>query len=438
MNFYKSLLLALTICCLSFIFSCGEDDPTPPEETTYTLTIGGQSSANESDPGSAFMVNIDPANDTGADIDISYDVSGTATEGTDFRDLSGTTSISSGESSVTVQIPFTQDTEEEGDETIIISLSSSGLASNVTLGSPSSHTITITDDDSAGTGNCPNDNSTNMDNWECDETPGVSNSYSESVNGDTRTITTNGIPTHDFRNQIPMIVNELNSSTKIFLVDATPSKAASVSYITDGGSPQWKFGVAKNGVPLDPAPAQPFIFENTETGEFNFDWVFEPNWNMEAVGLDCAIAHVQPDGTYHYHGDPAIYADQLLDGLGAGTTTPTTPVQIGWAADGYPVLYKYGPDGAGGIALLEPSYQIKSGERPGDGVSEPCGEYNGKYTNDFEFVSGAGDLDECNGISRNIMIEGETYDYFYVVTEGFPVISRCLVGTPDQSFKIGM
>jgi len=348
----------------------------------------------------------------------------------------------------TMMLQFSATSSEAG--VVTVSLDRADLTiTEVGLGT-STITVTATDEDGgtatdeftvtvseAGSQVCTNNNSIDQNNFECDETPSVANSYSESVAAGTRTIVTNGIPTHDFRNQIPMLVSELNSSTKTFEVDATPTLAASTTDITNAGSPVWKFGIALNGVPIDPAPAQPFIFEDQNTGEFNFDWVFEPTWNMQAVGLDCAVAHVQPDGVYHYHGDMGIYADQLLSGLGAGTTTPTEPVQIGWSADGFPILYKYGPNANGNIQLLESSYRVKSGERPGDGVTEPCGTYNGKYTNDFEYAAGTGDLDECNGVERSITIGGETFAYFYVITDDFPVISRCMVRTPDKSFKLG-
>ncbi|WP_421878606.1 YHYH protein [Marinoscillum sp.] len=287
---------------------------------------------------------------------------------------------------------------------------------------------------------CANDNSTDMDNHECTTSP-VTNSYSESVNamdGDL-VISTNGIPTHDYRNQIPEIVSDLDNSAKTYVVALSPSKAASITDINgSSGMPEWRFGVAKNGVAIDPAPAEPFIFEDVNTGEYNWDWVMEPNNNMDAVGLDCAVAHVQPDGLYHYHGDMAIYAEELSSGISTGTA-PSTPVQIGWAADGFPIFYYYAPTADGtGVEKLTSSYQLKSGERPGDGESAPCGTYNGKYTNDYEYVSESGDLDECNGIDRSVTIDSRTYTYLYVITEEFPIISRCITGTPDNSFSIGM
>ena len=55
---------------------------------------------------------------------------------------------------------------------------------------------------------CQNDNSTDQNSHQCTTTPTVSSTYSESINGDNRVISTNGIPSHDYRNQIPNIVDE--------------------------------------------------------------------------------------------------------------------------------------------------------------------------------------------------------------------------------------
>jgi len=284
---------------------------------------------------------------------------------------------------------------------------------------------------------CEVENSTDQDNRSCSLIPPVSNTYSENISGNYRTITTNGIPTHNYNNQIPNIVSNLNSNTKTYTIDKNPSIAnASTSIIKSNGRPNYAFGVALNGVKIDPAPGEPFIFTDSN-GDYNWDWVMEPNNNMDAVGLDCAVAHVQPNGEYHYHGNMAIYADQIYDELGSGNQVPSSVHQIGWASDGFPIIYKYGPNSSGEIVELASSWRLKSGDRPGDGINEPCGEYNGKYTNDYEFVSGLGDLDECNGVLADITINGETFFYYYVITEHFPVISRCISGAPSNDFKIG-
>ena len=284
---------------------------------------------------------------------------------------------------------------------------------------------------------CDLDNSTDQNNHSCPITSSTQSIYSESVSNDERTIQTNGIPTHNYNIQIPNIVSSLNSTTKIYILDKTPNLASNSTSITKpNGTPNYAFGVALNGVKIDPAPGEPFIFTDSN-GDCNWDWVMEPNNNMDAVGLDCAIAHVQPNGEYHYHGNMSIYADQIHDDLGSGTEIPSVAHPIGWAADGFPIIYKYGPNSNGNIVELSSSWRLKLGYRPGNGYEEPCGEYNGKYTNDYEYISGLGDLDECNGIEANITISDDTFSYYYVITDYFPVIPRCISGTPSYDFKIG-
>ena len=132
------------------------------------------------------------------------------------------------------------------------------------------------------------------------------------------------------------------------------------------------------------------------------------------------------------------YLETIEPGITSASSLPEL-FQIGWASDGHPVLYKFGPDANGVLKELLPSYQLKAGERPGDGIEAPCGPYTGKYTNDFEYVEGLGDLDECNGIASTITLETalgtETFEYFYVVTSAFPQISRCLVGNNSADFE---
>jgi len=262
--------------------------------------------------------------------------------------------------------------------------------------------------------------------------------YTETIVGNLRNINTNTVPNHiygDFRERFGPI-------SRTFSMTASPSIAADITSILNTNSrPRYFFGVAINGVLFAPAPATPFIFENQNTGEYNWDWVFEASMNKgpenNQVKLDCANAHSGDQG-YHYHGNMFAFAEVLQEGLSAGVV-PEEPVQVGWAADGFPIVYLYGPDANGNLVKLNPSYQLKSGDRPGDGVSAPCGPYNGKYYNDYEYVANLGDLDACNGIERRISLNTpsgiQEFPYFYLITETFPQIGRCFVGTPDASFR---
>lgn len=287
---------------------------------------------------------------------------------------------------------------------------------------------------------CSGDNSTSTTNIGCCFVPQEPNIYQEWVEGDIRNIYTNDYPNHEFCNDNP---NPTGPRYYLFEVDKTPTLSAGTTSVTNNqGRPARYYGVALNGVLMAPAPAVPFIFENPNTGEYNWDWVFEATNNqgsgMGRVSLDCASAHIGPQG-YHYHGNMFEYVETIESGISSTTTPPASPVQIGWASDGFPILYRFGPDGAGALSELSPSYQLKPGDRPGDGTTAPCGPYNGKYTNDYEYVSGTGDLDECNGIERLLTLNTaqgqETFSYFYVVTAAFPQIGRCLQGENDVSFE---
>lgn len=53
--------------------------------------------------------------------------------------------------------------------------------------------------------------------------------------------------------------------------------------------------------------------------------------------------------------------------------------------------------------------------------------YDGTFVDDYEHM-GAGDLDECNGMTRD-------GSYGYSVTDGYPWNIGCFTGPPDDSFR---
>lgn len=290
---------------------------------------------------------------------------------------------------------------------------------------------------------CPNDDTLSTENLGCCAVPDQPTVYYEYIEGDRRRIYTNNFPNHEYcynsANQMPSQVHH------DFGMDLNPTIADEVtSILRDNGRPARYFGVAKNGVLFAPAPAAPFIFEDQNTGEFNWDWVLEPTNNQgqgqDVVGLDCASAHTGGQG-YHYHGNMFSYVDNEVLGISSTLEIPAEPLHIGWAGDGFPILYRFGPDEDGNIKEMKPSYRVKAGLRPGDNISEPCGAYNGKYTNDYEYICGKGDLDECNGIQSNVTVStaqgDQTFEYYYVITTSFPQIPRCLVGNASLDFENG-
>ncbi len=269
---------------------------------------------------------------------------------------------------------------------------------------------------------------------DCSEALNIANEFSITTSGDLRKITANNIPQHDvglFGNSPGALnPNSITEQNSRYDIDLAPSMANSKTYLLNNG-PAYSFGILLNGVEVDPVAAEPWPHTKPVTNSHNWDWNLEAT--MVDIGLDCNTAHVQPTGKYHYHGVPKLYLESI-------TSNSNEMLHVGWAADGYPIYYAYGfssaDDNSSSMKMLSSSYQLKSGERPGDGDSAPCGSYTGVYSADYEYVEGLGDLDECNG-REGVTPEFPDGTYYYVITNEFPGVPRCFVGTPSNDFKIG-
>jgi hypothetical protein len=236
------------------------------------------------------------------------------------------------------------------------------------------------------------------------------------VEGDYRFIRANGLPDHP-TGQFPGRgnPNRISAQTYVFRVPVTPKPAAQPAKLG-----LQAIGVAVNGVVFDPG-ANEWWNDDRSTG-----WQYEALGGGPDLGLDASHAHVQPTGAYHYHGIPVALLNRLSGGKPA-------VVLLGWAADGFPI---YGPWGAAEakdarseVRVLTSSYRIKAGARTGG----PGGNYDGKFVQDYEYVAGAGDLDECNGRFAATP-EYPAGIYHYVLTTEYPFIPRMLKGTADASF----
>lgn len=228
-----------------------------------------------------------------------------------------------------------------------------------------------------------------------------------------RYIESNGIPSHE-TGAFPNAgnPNRITEQSYNFRVNILPRFQEDIVWLSEQRPPYY-FGVALNGIPFDPATAE--------------SWNNDPRsgWNEEAIvggqgrlGLDQSNAHVQPDGSYHYHGIPW----RMLKAFKKGNQSM---VLVGYAADGFPI-YMPSEKGKG----LKPSYRLKSGTRP----SGPKGRYDGTYTQDYEYVQRSGDLDECNGLISHTD-EYPYGSYMYVLTEEFPFVPRCWRGRVDTTFE---
>jgi Calx-beta domain len=104
---------------------------------------------NEADGTADVTVTLSHAVDVPVTVDYAT-ADGTATVADlDYTAAAGTLTFAAGETSKTIQIPITQDTDPEDPETLTLTLSNASSASAV-LGAPATGTVTIADDDPAG------------------------------------------------------------------------------------------------------------------------------------------------------------------------------------------------------------------------------------------------------------------------------------------------
>ena len=237
-----------------------------------------------------------------------------------------------------------------------------------------------------------------------------------------RSVTSNGLPDHDVgtfpNSNCPNTIASYQVSATMPLTPVNTGTASRIMVV----------GYALNGVKFDPGTAGTCSESNGTTtcsliGNTG-------NWNIEALGqssfnfgVDSNNAHVQPTGEYHYHGMP----EGVLTRLGSGQVKPTL---IGYALDGFPVYARYGysspMDASSAVKVLTSSYRVKTS--PDTGRPSTSTYPMGTFLQDWEYVAGSGDLDECNG-RIDVTPEFPQGLYHYYVTDSYPYIQRCVKGT---------
>jgi hypothetical protein len=251
-------------------------------------------------------------------------------------------------------------------------------------------------------------------------------------------MTSNGIPDHatgTFPNSnCPNTIAAWSASATMPITPANTGTATAIQVV----------GFAMNGVKFDPSTAGTCtVSGGTTTCSLIGN---TGSWNIEALGqtsfdfgVDDNNAHVQPSGEYHYHGVP----EGELTELGGGAMKPTL---VGFALDGFPVYARYGytdpMDATSAVKVLKGSYQLKSA--PDSGRPSTTTYPMGAFTQDYEYVAGSGDLDECNG-RTDVTPEFPCGIYHYYTTDTYPFIQRCVKGTamgggeggPDGGMMMG-
>ncbi len=201
-------------------------------------------------------------------------------------------------------------------------------------------------------------------------------------------VASNGIPTFEFVMSNP---SNLAAQVYSFNIPRNPSFAASTTAIPLGGP----IGVTINGLPL---------FGPTENPN---DGYKDPYINGI---LDYCNGHPAQKGDYHFHASPSsAHPECIADITKVGQV-------LGYAFDGYAMVSPYvcTDVACSSTKKLTSSWRVIAGKDP-------------KTSNAWdahEFVSGLGDLDQCNGYTRG---DGT---YVYVATDAFPYFFGCYKGTP--------
>lgn len=277
----------------------------------------------------------------------------------------------------------------------------------------------------------------NREIYNDDESVQATSRYAWECDSDNRNLSGNGIPDHEvgtFPNANNPNTIRAQNVNKTFTIYPLVTSDTGVPV----GGPRGAIAYALNSVKFDPGTAG----RCDDSGNCSLAQG-QGQWNIEALGHDTFDfgddmnhAHVQPTGEYHYHGMPELFMAQLDKGVDM--------TLVGWASDGFPVYGRFGysnPDDTNSaIKILKPSWRLKlqgDGGRPDTLRSlrgGPAGNTNlrkpiplGAFTQDFEYVEGSGDLDQCNG-RIGVTPEFPAGIYYYMVTDAFPFFSRCLKG----------
>jgi hypothetical protein len=253
---------------------------------------------------------------------------------------------------------------------------------------------------------------------------GLDYRYTWRCAGGQRWLNANGVPDHQI-GAFPNPGNPNQIAAQRIAVATTLNPVAR----SGAGAFVKNAGYALNGVKFDPGTAQSCTENCSNHGDSPFG-----AWRIEALGqryfqfgVDANHAHVQPGGSYHYHGIPEGM-------LSAGQRAGKAMALIGWAVDGFPIYARFGhayaraPDSP--LRVMLPSYRLKA--RPDAGRPDVAMAAMGTFSRDWDYVAGSGDLDACNG-RFDVTPEFPGGIYHYYATDTYPYIQRCVKGTPARA-----
>jgi len=240
-----------------------------------------------------------------------------------------------------------------------------------------------------------------------------------------------GIPSYDIGpfGNAPLTPQQQNYT---FRIPAEPATGNNVP------SPQGQIGVMVNGVPVY-NPGDNFSYDSATSQDRTTQNGGDQIWNRlafaaELTSIDACYGHPTPGGSYHNHVDSPCLRSDLGD-----TGAAHSPI-IGWAFDGYPIYGPYGYSSAldvnSVVTRMASSYRLQNITTRTNGPNVSGSFPLGWYAEDYEYVSGLGDLDDHNGrFGVTPEFPEGTYAYFVTLdANGDPAypyfIGRTFYGAP--------
>lgn len=294
-------------------------------------------------------------------------------------------------------------------------------------------------------------------------------------------ITSDGIPYYGTNNAAGFpsatYTHTPASVSYTYYVPASPAltgTAASPIYTPVGLADD--FGVAFDGIPFDPLTSDckgtasttancPFRLEGRLQAT---PWAKTNAYTTGRLGFDIHNGHTQSNGAYHYHGIPcgistggaALATCNPSGSSSPWGTLPSSPVVVGYARDGYPIVVQAG---------VYASYTVVtasnvSASRPTTNPSDSTNAYgnwsqdmvslvtsgstftqarlpSNKVLADFVYTgpsslgtstTALGLCNEATNSNSTIQtLDGKMANYVYYLTPNFPMVPRCLIGITD-------
>ena len=240
------------------------------------------------------------------------------------------------------------------------------------------------------------------------------------LSDDSVIVTSSGIPNHDFQSGLGCCAEEVDYQ---WIIPTTPQFTEEITMAPDRGA----VAITVTGVPIfgpeegpggdavalhfdyfeeDRQPIEIGICGGHSAGAY-FHYHFDANclhWHPEGTGLDWE------DWDYRANLDPNEHS----------------PV-IGFAFDGFPIYGPYGWDAYKNVVEITSSYRLKKDSNGYGGID------------DWEYIEGLGDTDECNGLSSSTPeVPDGIYHYVSSIRNGegdigFPYFLLCYHGIPEKS-----